>query len=88
MQAPSGGWMSGVTYSSATAVTSAATSVTSASGTSSAPYTYTTGSVSAAYSYASTPSSTAAVKAAGNLAETDDDDLTGQVDYYKSKVRT
>ncbi len=88
MQAPSGGWVSGAAYSSATAAAAAATSVPSASGASSVPYTSTTGSGSAGYSYASTPSSTAAVKAAGNLAETDDDDLTGQVDYYKSKVRT
>ncbi|TFK79250.1 hypothetical protein K466DRAFT_668172 [Polyporus arcularius HHB13444] len=88
MQAPSGGWVSGATYTSATAAAAAATSVTSASGASSAPYTYTTGSGSAAYTYASDPSSTAAVKAAGNLAETDDDDLNGQVDYYKSKAKT
>ncbi len=60
---------------------------------STAAYTYGADpSSAAAYTYASDPSSTAsgtaAVKAAGNLAETDDEDLNSQVDYYKNKVRT
>ncbi|RDX51129.1 hypothetical protein OH76DRAFT_353547 [Lentinus brumalis] len=60
---------------------------------STAAYTYGADpSSAAAYTYASDPSSTAsgtaAVKAAGNLAETDDDDLHSQVDYYKNKAKT
>ena len=100
MQSPSGGWDSGVSVAvSSLGYSTGASVVTSTLAASASAYTYASDPSSAYYTYASDPSSTAsyasgadpsgtaAIKAAGNLAETDDEDLNNQVDYYKNKVR-
>ncbi|RPD82309.1 hypothetical protein L226DRAFT_564896 [Lentinus tigrinus ALCF2SS1-7] len=87
--------------SGATTTYSSATALTSATGSASTAYTYATDpSSTTAYTYGTDPASsasntfgadpsgTAAVKAAGNLAETDDDNLNNQLNYYKSKAKT
>lgn len=101
MQSPSGGWDSGVSVAvSSLGYSTGASVVTSTLAASASAYTYASDVSSAYYTYASDasstasyasgadPSGTAAVKAAGNLAETDDEDLNNQVDYYKNKVRS
>ena len=93
------GYSTGASVVTSTLAASAS-AYTYASDVSSAYYTYASDVSSAYYTYASDasstasyasgadPSGTAAVKAAGNLAETDDEDLNNQVDYYKNKVRS
>ncbi|KAI0720039.1 hypothetical protein C8T65DRAFT_706047 [Cerioporus squamosus] len=78
-----------VAYTYASDPSSTASYTYGADPSSTASYTYGADpSSSASYTYGADPSGTAAVKAAGNLAETDDDDLNSQVDFYKNKAKT